>query len=536
MKKGLIWRTLVAVAVLAIATYILVPGLVFFTPPGSDKKVEAPLVEKYFPNTRLNLGLDLLGGIHLTLGVEVEKAVETYLTQLGQDVASEAQENRILIARPRITGDNAMEFILTLPDKKRDFEEMLAKDFPDISMAAPEIIGGGNLLYIGKLTSDAIFNIENMSIDQAVTTIRNRIDQFGVAEPDIRKQQGNRIAVQLPGMDSTQRAINIIGQTAHLEFRIVKGEAPETMLTSPPGTEIMPMSDTPPGMPPIRLIVEKEASLTGEYITDAKAMSDPDTGGYAVSMSFNRRGGQIFARVTKENVGERLAIVLDGKIHSAPNINSEITGGRASITGRFSLTEANDLALVLRAGSLPAPVNVLEERTVGPSLGQESIDAGVTAALAGFAIVVIFMAIYYGKSGIIADVMIILDVLLILAGMSLLGATMTLPGIAGIVLTIGMAIDANVLIFERIREELKAGLNVKEAVKLGFSNAQRAILDSNLTSIIATVILYQLGSGPIRGFAVTLTLGIIASMFTAIFVSRIVFDYWVGDGIEKLSI
>lgn len=536
MKFGLFGRIALAVAVLLLAGSYLVPALVFFTPPGATGKPENAFVEKYFPDTRLNLGLDLLGGIHLTLGVEVEKALEISLTQQGTAITMDARKKNILMTKPRLLPDGSLELALADASKKKDFEALVAKDYPGLVLESPIESGGGYLLYKANYSTAEINRIAEMSVDQAVNTIRNRIDQFGVAEPDIRKQEGNRVVIQLPGMDSTQRAINVIGQTAHLEFRIVRSDVSPTATIAPSGTEFLPFSQGPEGEAG-RLCVEKDAPLTGEYIDDARAEPNTDmSGGYMVTMKFNSQGGKMFANITRENKGKLLAIVLDGKIHSAPRINDAIEGGSAQITGNFSLLEANDLAVVLRAGSLPAPVTVLEERTVGPSLGEESINSGVTAAMAGFAVVVAFMAIYYRKSGLIADLMLILDIVFILAGMAIFGATMTLPGIAGIVLTLGMAIDANVLIFERIREEIKRGIPIIEAVALGFQHAQRAIIDSNLTSIIFTVILYELGSGPIRGFAVTLTLGIIASMFTALFISRIIFDLWVSDKTRKLSI
>lgn len=536
MKFGLFGRIALVLAVLLLAGAYLVPALVFFTLPGSTAKPENAFVERFFPETRLNLGLDLLGGIHLTLGVEVERAIETSLTQQGNAISMDARKENILMTKPRLLPDGSLELSLADARKKNEFEELIAKSYPGLVLNTPVESGGGYLLYKAVYTEAEKDHIATMAVDQAVNTIRNRIDQFGVAEPDIRKQEGNRIVVQLPGMDSTQRAINIIGQTAHLEFRLVRSDVSPTATIAPSGTEFLPFEHGE-GAQGGRLCVEKDAPLTGEYIEDARAVPSQELpGSYMVTMKFNSQGAKIFANITRENKNRFLAIVLDNKIHSAPRINDAIEGGSAQITGNFTLAEANDLAVVLRAGSLPAPVTVLEERTVGPSLGEESIKAGVTAALAGFSVVVLFMAVYYRKSGIIADAMLLLDIILILAGMAIFGATMTLPGIAGIVLTLGMAIDANVLIFERIREEIKLGIPIKEAVALGFQHAQRAIVDSNLTSIIFTVILYELGSGPVRGFAVTLTLGIIASMFTALVVSRIIFDLWVGENTRKLSI
>ena len=263
--------------------------------------------------------------------------------------------------------------------------------------------------------------------------------------------------------------------------------------------------------------------LSGEDVEDARPAFDQMNQSY-VSLTFNSRGGRVFEKVTSENVGRRMAIVLDEKVYSAPVIRERIGGGRASISGSFTTEEAQDLAIVLRAGSLPAPVTVLEERTVGPSLGQESIDSGVIASLVGAVLVLSFMGIYYRMSGLVADLMLVFTILILLAGMGAFGATLTLPGIAGIVLTIGMSVDANVLIFERIREELRNGYTPLAAVRAGFERAAIAIIDSNLTTIITAVILYQFGTGPVRGFAVTLSLGILASMFTAIFVSRGIFE------------
>jgi preprotein translocase subunit SecD len=273
------------------------------------------------------------------------------------------------------------------------------------------------------------------------------------------------------------------------------------------------------------IVLKNDVVMTGQYITDAKTQFDSYGQAY-VSLTFNNRGARIFERVTGNNVKKRLAIVLDGKVYSAPTIQERISGGRASITGHFTTEEAHDLSIVLRAGSLPAPVTILEERSVGPSLGQESIDKGVFSTALGMILVLCFMVIYYRFAGMVADLALVLNIVLILAGLAAFGATLTLPGIAGIILTIGMAVDANVLIFERIREELRKGLSARAAIKEGFGRATLTILDANVTTIIAAIILYQFGTGPIRGFAVTLTLGICASMFTAIFVSRIIFDLW----------
>ena len=483
-------------------------------------------LENVLPSKKINLGLDLKGGIHLTLGVDVAKAVSNSLALAGQDIRRLAKDEKIVVLHPRVVGNDTLEFVLPRVEDEARLQEILQKHFPQLKVAEPRRSEAG-LRYVAEFRPEEIRRIEDMSLDQALRTIRNRIDQFGVAEPDIRKQEGNRIQVQLPGLSDPRRAVQILGQTAHLEFHLVRDDVDPNKAVLPSGVMALPLlekghdgSETA-----TRLIaVEKDTMLSGEDVADAQPTFEKNRA--SVSLSFNSRGATLFENITGENVGRRMAIVLDNKVYSAPVIQQRIAGGRAVITGQFTTQEATDLAIVLRAGSLPAPVSVLEERTVGPSLGQESIDSGINAALVGAAAVVVFMAIYYGMSGVIADVMLCFTMLIVMAGMAAFGATLTLPGIAGIVLTIGMAVDANVLIYERIREELHLGLSPLAAVKAGFERATISITDSNLTTIIATVILYQFGTGPIRGFAVTLSLGIVASMFTAIFVSRAIFEYW----------
>ncbi len=368
-------------------------------------------------------------------------------------------------------------------------------------------------------------------MDQALEKIRNRIDAFGVSEPSISKQGAQRIVVQLPGLKDPQRAIELIGKTAQLEFRLVHSRLSAPGATPPPGTLLLYSKEKDPktgqlvrGQP---YFVERRVLLTGEMLADARALPDQfNFGQYYVLMRLNSRGKRIFARVTQENVGRALAIVLDGAVFSAPVIQEPILGGEARITGNFTPEEARDLAIVLREGALPAPVRIIENRTVGPSLGSDSVRKGVQSVILGGALVVVFMLLYYRLSGLIADVALGLNLLIILGILALpnLGATLTLPGIAGIILTVGMAVDANVLIFERIREELRLGKSVRAAVDTGFQKALTTILDANVTTLIAAVVLFQFGSGPVKGFAVTLAIGIVASMFTAIFVSRTIFE------------
>jgi preprotein translocase subunit SecD len=522
LMGSLRWRALLAAFVIFLALIHVLPSI----PSVRNSSLGALL-----PGDEIGLGLDLKGGIHLTLGVDLDAALSNAVTSIGQDLRLEAREKKILVLRPRLLDSRRIEFTLLKQEQRAELDELLGSRFGTMQIISTEDGGNGQLRYVLGVTPDYVKYLQDLTMDQALKTIRNRIDQFGVAEPDIRKQQGNRIIVQLPGLDDPKRAINIIGRTAHLEFKLVDDGADVQAAvagTVPAESELAYMQDKR-GVSEVKtpIVLKSEVVLTGEYITDANVQFDSYGQAY-VGMNFNARGARIFEEVTGANIKKRLAIVLDGTVHSAPVIQDRIGGGRASITGQFTTEEAHDLAVVLRAGSLPAPVNILEERSVGPSLGQESIDKGMMAALIGGLMVVVFMSIYYRRAGLIAAFEIILDVFLILAGLAAFGATLTLPGIAGIILTLGMAVDANVLIYERIREELRHGESVAAAINNGFSRATQTIIDSNVTTIIAAVILYQFGTGPVRGFAVTLTLGILASMFTAIFVSRIFFDSWLA--------
>ncbi len=524
------WRLIVAVFVFVLSLIYVLPSIPF---------IQKSALGDLLPKAAINLGLDLKGGIHLTLEVDVEKAVTNSLAQLGQDLRADAQDEGISVLRPRMLNATTLEFILVKASQEAELKKLLEERYTNIEIVNTTPTESGQV-YAVTLTPESKKIVEDMAQEQALRTIRNRIDQFGVAEPDIRKQADYRIQIQLPGISDPRRAVQLIGQTALLEFHIVREDVDPNQAVLPAGVISLPMveSDAQGNKTEstVRIALERDAVLTGEDVVDARPGFDQMNQAY-VLLNFNNRGAAIFDRITGENVGKRMAIVLDKKVYSAPNINERISGGRASISGQFTTDEAQDLALVLRAGSLPAPVIILEERTVGPSLGQESIDSGIRAATVGALAVIIFMAVYYGLSGLIANGMLIFTMTMVLAGMAAFGATLTLPGIAGIVLTIGMAVDANVLIFERIREEMRRGLTSLAAVNAGFERASLSIIDSNLTTIIATVILYQFGTGPVRGFAVTLSLGILASMFTAIVVSRGIFEFWARKaGAKQISI
>ena len=490
-----------------------------------------------FMQDRISLGLDLKGGMNLTLGVDVEKAIQNTLTVTGQDISDRAKQEKITVMKPRLNSGGLLEVTLPRADQASSFDAMIGKWFPNLHQVSSDETASGRV-YVFELSAEARKQTEDMTMEQVVRTIRNRIDQFGVAEPDIRKQSDNQVQVQLPGMTDAERAIQIIGQTAHLEFHIVRDDVDPSAIMLPPGTARYPLIIKGPNgtQSESTILLDTQALMGGEDITNARPAFN-EFGQAYVALEFNNRGANNFERITGENIKKRMAIVLDGKVYSAPVIQDRIAGGKASITGNFTTEEAQDLAIVLRAGSLPTPVSVLEERTVGPSLGKESINSGIKASLVGAAAVVLVMPLYYGLSGLIADLMLCFTITILLAGMTFFGATLTLPGIAGIVLTIGMSVDANVLIFERIREEIKNGMSAMEAVKAGFSRASISIIDSNLTTLITAAILYQFGTGPVRGFAVTLSLGILASMFTAVFVSRAIFESWVSrSASQKISI
>jgi protein-export membrane protein SecD len=377
---------------------------------------------------------------------------------------------------------------------------------------------------------------------QALETIRNRVDLFGVAEPDIRPQGHDRVVIQLPGLSDPQRAVALIGKTAMLEFKLVNdSRTAEWALANgvPAGEEVLYGREGPGGRPEPgeerAYLLRRQPLMTGEGLTDARVFSS-QYGQPEVSITFDARGARQFERITGEHTKRRLAIVLDGAVYSAPVIQDRISGGRAVINGMGNYDEARDLAVALRAGALPAPVKVLEERTVGPTLGEDSIRMGLKAGALGLGLILVFMAVYYRRAGLVADAALILNFPIVLGALAALGATLTLPGIFGLILTMGMAVDANVLIFERIREELRTGKTPKAAVAAGFDRAFWTIFDSNLTSILVALILYQFGTGPIRGFAVTLSIGLLSSMFTAIFFSRLVFDLALGRGRESREI
>ncbi len=495
----------------------------------------------YPPRKSINLGLDLQGGIHLVLGVDVDKYVTHQTERTADDLKGGLERKGVGVKRVTPQGLSTIAVELANASTWND-ALTVAAEFTAFEVSQRDEKTGRFTL---AMRERRVAELRDDAVRQGVETIRNRIDQFGVAEATITRQGTDRILIQLPGVQDPDRAKALIGRTALLEFKLLDeqttveqaqaGKLPET-------SEILYQLRTDKETKAERKIpyvVQKRALLTGAELTRAEVQADPNsTGNWQVAIEFNATGTRLFGEATEQNVGRHLAIVLDGNLKSAPRINERIPGGRAVITGQFTVDEARDLAIVLRAGALPAPVTILEERRVGPSLGADSIRRGIIAILASAAAVVLFMLIYYRLSGLIADVALVLNLLILLATMAALGATLTLPGIAGIALTIGMAVDTNILIFERIREELRVGKTARSAVEAGFTRALRTIIDTHLTVIVTAAILYNFGTGPVKGFAVTLMAGLTASLFTAYFFTRLLFDliYMGRRKVEAISI
>jgi preprotein translocase subunit SecD len=466
--------------------------------------------------------------------------VESQVERIAQEIRDQLKKERLRgVSVNRIKG-NKISATVEDPQKREKFNVLLKNDFDFLKRSSRTEEGIATIIL--EMPESEAANTKKLAVDQALETIRNRIDQFGVAEPDIRRQGEKRILIQLPGIKDPDRAKDLIGRTALLEFKLVDDTHNVNAAVKgnvPPGSEVLYRVDENAQTGKVRkqpFLLKKRTLLTGANLTNARVDFDQFNVPF-VSITFDKRGARDFERITGDNVNKRLAIVLDNTVASAPVIQEKIAGGKARITGNFTLDEAKDLAIVLRAGALPAPVNILEERTVGPSLGADSIRKGLISMLIGGVLVVLFMIVYYKGAGIIADLALILNIILIAGGLAAAKATLTLPGIAGIILTIGMAVDANVIIFERIREELALGRTARAAVDAGFNRATLTILDANVTTLIAAVVLFQFGTGPVKGFAVTLSLGVIASMFTALILSRLIFDYLLGGRkLKTLSI
>ncbi|MFT5835234.1 MAG: preprotein translocase subunit SecD [Sulfurimonas sp.] len=472
----------------------------------------APSLLQMQDGKKVTLGLDLQGGLHMLLGVKTEEATKSRIKSIAASIKHFSDRQDILIDELKFD-ESSISFSLLDPDDTKSVEEFLKE------------IDGSNISVDGEifslsLTPEEILKTEKQAIDQAIETIRNRLDQFGLAEPVVARQGDEKILVQLAGIktqEEEQRARELISRAAKLELMAVDEDR---------NARVDNMSDSDAAAygdiilsdvknPQIKYLVREIPILDGGMLTDA-SMGFDQSNRPLINFKLNAEGAEIFGDFTGKSVGKRLAVVLDGKVYSAPNINERIGGGAGQISGNYTVEEAKDLAIALRSGALLAPIYLMEKRSVGPSLGADSIKASMIALMGGFVLVIIFMMVYYRMAGVIANIALIANLFIILAVMSLFGATLTLPGMAGIVLTVGMAVDANVIISERIRELIYEGKSMHKAIEDGYSNAMRAILDANITTLIAAVVLYAYGTGAIKGFAITISIGILASMLTAI--------------------
>lgn len=587
-------RFALVVGVVGLAGFHLYPSYVYYSEMSAEQRDDhaafCSALPSFFPCAKFNLGLDLQGGVHLVMGVDVDAAVAQRADRLADDVrdglAEQTAEGKLAsfeVFRPRDSDE--IEIKAETAADAEAAGRWIRKQF---SVLARSETRQGNVWVYRLLEDEAAF-VRSSALDQAIKTIRNRADKLGVSEPTIARRGTSNILIQLPGVKDPERAIALIGKTAQLEFSIVEEAATaafagiasedlpegvrreETTVAGPSGNQTEIFFQVPESrMPEMRTILEDtlgsayrvafsapgpengaasaeegaeaifrsyvlraRPGITGDYLTDARVAQNPDLpADYFVSMDFDTKGAKIFAKLTEESIQRRMAIVLDGRVTSAPVIQDRIGGGSARITlgrgGRAQdrFREAQDLTLVLKAGALPAPVEIREKRQVGQSLGKESVAQGARAILLGALLVVLFMLGRYRASGMVANFALLLNVGLVLAVLAAFEATLTLPGMAGIVLTIGMAVDANVIIFERIKEELALGKSPRSAIDAGYGKAFATILDANVTTLIAGVVLMQYGSGPVRGFAVTLIVGILCSMFTAVVVTRLVYDFF----------
>lgn len=529
MGKSIKWRVSLTIFFTLLSVIFLIPTL-------------APQLPSWWkgvlPQEKLRLGLDLQGGMHLVLGVETEKAIENALDRYAGDIKDSLRKKDVPVISVERSGNRAVAVRVPTSLAAETTVKQLKKDFPYLDTSSPTG-SEGNIAITAGITQKEVESIEDFAVRQGVETLRNRIDQFGVTEPVIIRQGKDEIVVQLPGVKDPKRALDLIGKTALLEFKLVDDAASvsEALKGSiPEGSEILyqKIVDKETGrVTTSPIVLKKKAVLTGDVIADARVAIDTQFNQPYVSITFDSRGARLFDQITAENVKKRMAIVLDGTVYSAPVIQERISGGRAQISGSFKMEEATDLAIALRAGALPAPVKILQNLTVGPTLGQDSIDKGIRAAFLGVILVVAFMSLYYRLSGIIADFGLVLNVLFLMGALAALGATLTLPGIAGIILTIGMSVDSNVLILERIREELKIGKTVRAAIDAGYDKAFLTVMDSHVTTLITAVVLFQFGTGPIKGFAVSLSLGVLINLFTAIIGTKVVYDYLIKRGTLK---
>ncbi|CUJ89540.1 preprotein translocase subunit SecD [Ruegeria denitrificans] len=493
-----------------------------------EMQAQAAQWPNWLPSSLVNLGLDLRGGAHLLAEVKVEDVYESRMEAMWPEIRDALRDERATVGtiRKQESAPDEIRVLISQPEGMSRALEVVrglarqVQTLTGVGATDIEARADGNTIVVQLSEAEKLAS-DDRTVRQALEIIRRRIDEVGTREPTIQRQGADRILIQVPGIGSAGELKEIIGTTAQLTFNSVVNRGTDPDAVPGIGQEVVPSIDENG----VYYIIESAPVVTGEELVDAQPSFDQN-GRPAVSFRFNTSGARKFGDYTLENIGAPFAIVLDDEVISAPVIQSHIPGGSGIITGNFTVEESTNLAVLLRAGALPAGMEFLEERTIGPELGQDSIDAGKVATIVAFVAVLTFMALSYGLFGIFANIALIINVGLLFGLLSLIGATLTLPGIAGIVLTVGMAVDANVLIFERIREELKSARGPARAIELGYEKALSAILDANVTTFITAVILFAMGSGPVRGFAITLGLGILTSVFTAIFVTRLMIVMW----------
>jgi len=513
-------RLYLAAALTALAVLILLPSISGALPDWWMSTIPTP---------KIQLGLDLQGGTHLLLEVKLDEAVKTQLRRVADDVKQEMKQNKLDVKSVSVDASGAVMVTLPSADERTAFLDLAGKLFSDMVISLAPNSGDAGPTYKMTYRPMELDQVRRNAMEQALETIRNRIDQLGVRETTIAQEGNDEILVQLPGIQDPERAKELIGKTGVLQFKLVDdNHSVSDALRDgpPPGDEILYGPASRGGREPY--LVESPVLLTGDTITDARVRPGGQLEGPYVTVDLDQRGAQIFGAITSANVGRKIAIVLDNVVYSAPVIREPIPGGHVQITGNFTYDEAHELAIVLRSGALPAPVEIIEERTVGPSLGRDSIREGERSFVVGAMVVLIFMAVYYSGAGLLADFGLSLNILLLICVMAAMQATLTLPGIAGIVLTLGMSVDANVLVNERMREELRQGKTPREAVRLGYERAWSAIRDSNISTFVAGLILFQFGTGPVKGFAVTLCVGVLTGVFSCFVVTRAWYDYLIS--------
>lgn len=512
MTQLSIWLRLAVVLVLGLAFAYALPNIL--TP---EQRSALP---SFLPRQMMTLGLDLQGGAHLVMEVQLQDVMVRAYENLEDEVRAVARDKKIGYSSLRAV-PTGVQLVLREPAQLAELQKELGAEGVRFDQ-------GGDGETLVSFTESQQKILAARALQQTVQVLRSRVDEFGVAEPVIQQQGDRRVIVELPGVQDVNRAKAAIGRTAQLTFHLVDETAnPADPVVAPGKMRVEETVTDAQGKVTARtpLIVQQRPALTGELLTNAAAGFD-QYGGAAVDIAFDARGTRIFSDISTKNVGKRFAIVLDGKVYSAPVFREPILGGRAQVSGHFTTQEAQDLAAILNAGALPAKVEVVEERTIGPSLGSDSVKASLIAMVAGLIGVVLFMVVFYGLFGVAANVALIVNLVILVAVMSMMGFTLTLPGMAGIVLTLGMAVDANVLIFERMREEVAAGRKPLAALMAGFEGAFRTILDGHVTTLVAAVALFAMGTGPVKGFAVSLTIGLLASLFTSVTLTRWILLSW----------